>query len=112
MITWSAGIPEQEDLADDGDISAVTNGSETQQGLDGALANAGVLPRSAWGARPTRCTSRDRAKERMAIHHTAGAPTKVPTTIRFDADHRRADAGVIYTVNDEGSGIFAIRVAR
>ncbi len=75
MITWSAGIPEQEDLADDGDISAVTNGSETQQGLDGALANAGVLPRSAWGARPTRCTSRDRAKERMAIHHTAGAPT-------------------------------------
>ncbi len=33
-------------------------------------------------------------------------------TIRFDADHRRADAGVIYTVNDEGSGIFAIRVAR
>ncbi len=33
-------------------------------------------------------------------------------TIRFDANHRRADAGVIYTVNDEGSGVFAIRVAR
>lgn len=33
-------------------------------------------------------------------------------TIRFDADHRRADTGVIYTVTDEGSGVFAIRVAK
>lgn len=33
-------------------------------------------------------------------------------TIRFDADHRRADAGVIYTVNEETGGVFAIRVAR
>ncbi|MGE0395691.1 MAG: penicillin-binding protein activator [Kofleriaceae bacterium] len=32
--------------------------------------------------------------------------------IRFDADHRRADPGVIYTINDEGNGVFAIRVAR
>jgi branched-chain amino acid transport system substrate-binding protein len=32
--------------------------------------------------------------------------------IRFDADHRRADAGVIYTVNAESGGVFAIRVAR
>ncbi|TMQ19026.1 MAG: hypothetical protein E6J90_18895, partial [Deltaproteobacteria bacterium] len=32
-------------------------------------------------------------------------------TIRFDADHRRADPGVIYTVVEESGG-YAIRVAR
>ena len=31
--------------------------------------------------------------------------------IRFDADHRRADPGVLYTVVDE-DGTFAIRVAK
>ena len=33
-------------------------------------------------------------------------------TIRFDQDHRRADPGVLYTVAEETSGVFAIRVAR
>lgn len=32
--------------------------------------------------------------------------------IRFDADHRRADAGVLYTVAEETGGVFAIRVAK
>ena len=32
--------------------------------------------------------------------------------IRFDADHRRADAGVLYTVAEETGGVFAIRVTR
>jgi hypothetical protein len=32
-------------------------------------------------------------------------------TIRFDAEHRRADPGVIYTVVEETGG-YAIRVAR
>lgn len=32
--------------------------------------------------------------------------------IRFDADHRRADAGVLYTVAAETGGVFAIRVSR
>jgi ABC-type branched-subunit amino acid transport system substrate-binding protein len=31
-------------------------------------------------------------------------------TIQFDADHRRADPGVVYTVSEDG-GVFAIRVA-
>lgn len=35
----------------------------------------------------------------------------VTGTIKFDADHRRADPGVVYTVVDEAGG-FAIRVAR
>jgi branched-chain amino acid transport system substrate-binding protein len=32
--------------------------------------------------------------------------------IKFDRDHRRADAGVIYTVAEEPGGTFAIRVVR
>lgn len=33
-------------------------------------------------------------------------------SIRFDAEHRRADPGVLYTVVDETGGVFAIRVAK
>ena len=33
-------------------------------------------------------------------------------TIPFDADHRRADPGVLYTVVEETGGVFAIRVAK
>ncbi|MEW5853342.1 MAG: N-acetylmuramoyl-L-alanine amidase [Myxococcota bacterium] len=73
LLTWSAVIPQDEELADDSAISVAN--SEQGQALNGDLANAGVLARSAWNARPTRCTSSDRPKERMAIHHTAGAPT-------------------------------------
>jgi hypothetical protein len=44
-------------------------------GLAADLSAAGILPRSAWGARAARCGNNDRAKERMAIHHTASART-------------------------------------
>ncbi|MDB4964157.1 MAG: Extracellular ligand-binding receptor [Myxococcales bacterium] len=33
-------------------------------------------------------------------------------TIRFDAKHRRADPGVLYTVAEETGGVFAIRVSK
>lgn len=33
-------------------------------------------------------------------------------TITFDANHRRADPGVLYTVVEEAGGVFAIRVAK
>ena len=33
-------------------------------------------------------------------------------TITFDADHRRSDPGVLYTVVEETGGVFAIRVAK
>ena len=32
--------------------------------------------------------------------------------IRFDADHRRADAGVLYTVVEETGAVFAIRISK
>ncbi|MEJ7599656.1 MAG: penicillin-binding protein activator [Kofleriaceae bacterium] len=40
-----------------------------------------------------------------------GSLTGITGTIRFDADHRRADPGVLYTVVDSG-GVIAIRVAK
>jgi len=36
----------------------------------------------------------------------------VTGTIQFDADHRRADPGLVYTVLQETGGVYAIRVAR
>lgn len=36
----------------------------------------------------------------------------VTGAIRFDADHRRADPGVVYTVVEETSGVFAIRAMK
>lgn len=77
LITWTGTIPEAEgeDAADDGNITVSNSGGSAQQGLDGDLAGAGVLPRSAWGARPHRCSTRDRAKVRAAVHHTAGPVT-------------------------------------
>jgi hypothetical protein len=45
------------------------------QPLAPALAFVGVEPRSSWGARPARCSSRDSAFTRMALHHTASRNT-------------------------------------
>jgi len=45
------------------------------QPLAPALAFVGVEPRSSWGARPARCSSRDGAFTRMALHHTASRNT-------------------------------------
>ena len=35
-----------------------------------------------------------------------------PGAIKFDADHRRADPGVVYTVVEETDGVLAIRTLR
>jgi ABC-type branched-subunit amino acid transport system substrate-binding protein len=36
----------------------------------------------------------------------------VTGTIRFDADHRRADPGIVYSVVEETGGVFAIRALK
>lgn len=69
VLTYSASTPDPATL---GDAASVDT---TSRGLSPDLAAAGILPRSAWGARPRRCFSNDRPKERMAIHHTASART-------------------------------------
>lgn len=69
VLTYSASTPDPATLGDPPSVDT------TKSGLSADLAAAGILPRSAWGARPRRCFSTDRAKERMAIHHTASART-------------------------------------
>ncbi|MDQ3037581.1 MAG: peptidoglycan recognition protein family protein, partial [Myxococcota bacterium] len=65
-LTWSALVPPP---------SFATRAPEGEVGLASAelredLRAMGVRDRAAWGARATRCTSRDPAKYRIAIHHT------------------------------------------
>lgn len=62
VVTFAASNPEPAELVE-----------EQRQGLVPELQNAGIIPRSAWGARPRRCSSRDSAKVRMAIHHSVTA---------------------------------------
>jgi len=65
-LTWSAVIP------DDAPSSTTTT---VQSPINSVLAGANVQPRSAWGARKTKCGGSDGTKTKMAIHHTV-----TPTT--------------------------------
>jgi ABC-type branched-subunit amino acid transport system substrate-binding protein len=47
----------------------------------------------------------------LAATLASGQLTGVTGTIQFDASHRRADPGVLYTVVQETGGVFQIRVA-
>jgi ABC-type branched-subunit amino acid transport system substrate-binding protein len=47
----------------------------------------------------------------LAATLASGQLTGVTGTIQFDANHRRADPGVLYTVVQETGGVFQIRVA-
>jgi hypothetical protein len=70
-LTLAADPPvEDAPIADEAPVAT------TGHGLSADLGAAGILPRSAWGARARRCGSRDRAKERMAIHHSVTARTQ------------------------------------
>ena len=61
LLTFTASNPEMDESAEI---------DSSSRGLAADLANAGILPRSAWGARARRCSTNDRAKVRMAIHHS------------------------------------------
>lgn len=66
LLTWTGARP---DIADDADIGQST------LGLTADLSAAGILPRSAWGARNAQCGNSEGSKNRMAIHHTVSART-------------------------------------
>ncbi|MEZ4252077.1 MAG: N-acetylmuramoyl-L-alanine amidase [Polyangiales bacterium] len=78
-LTWSAVVPEPPRL------DLPTNGSgevgRTTSPLRSELVDFGVQPRSAWGARATRCADLNTTKTRMAIHHTVTAGMGDPTGI-------------------------------
>ncbi|MCK6552266.1 N-acetylmuramoyl-L-alanine amidase, partial [Myxococcota bacterium] len=81
LLTWTGARPE---LADDaGDFA------QSELGLAPELAQAGILPRSAWGARAARCGSADRAKVRLAVHHSVTGRTVGGT---FEAALRQIQA--------------------
>lgn len=59
----------------DDDVPDLDVEAPAAQPLAEALAFVGVEPRSSWGARRSRCSSRDGAFTRMALHHTAARNT-------------------------------------
>lgn len=68
QLQWSAVVPEdatgeEEDLGD-GEVGG------RRDALRADLAGIGIITREEWGARRTRCTSRNSTKNRVAIHHT------------------------------------------
>ena len=66
--------------------------------------DAAQLVAAAGGAKATRAS--------LASALAGGTLAGVTGAIKFDADHRRADPGVIYTVVEETGGAWAIRVAK
>ena len=58
-----------DDTGGDDGIEAAS--PEQGDALRAELAFVGVLPRSAWGARNHRCSTRDSGYSRVALHHTA-----------------------------------------
>lgn len=103
MLTWSAVVPEpelpEEELDDVG---------ASREPLRADIAALGVIPREEWGARATRCTSRDDSKYRMAIHHTVtgagGDPTSTLRGIQnYHMDSRGwCDVGYHFLVSLDG----------
>ena len=75
-LTWSAVVPEPLRVeVPEREVDSVASP------LRAELAAIGVQPRTAWGARATRCTGRNTTKTRMAIHHTVTAAMGDPTSI-------------------------------
>ena len=64
-------------VADDTDEfgAALAEPQLQTQALSAELAFVGVQPRSSWGARAPRCSTRDSSFNRIALHHTASRDT-------------------------------------
>ncbi len=81
----------------------------TSQGLSSALIGL-VQPRSAWNARPARCSSNDPNKYRMAIHHTFTPPSssggyeaRIRSIQAYHQDTRGwCDIGYHFLVTEDG----------
>ncbi len=102
-----AGVTPQEH--DPGDSRPSSGVGSTQQGLTSELIGL-VQPRSAWGARPAKCSSSDPHKYRMAIHHTftppsssGGYESRIRSIQAFHQDVRGwCDIGYHFLVTEDG----------
>lgn len=72
VLTFSA-VQVDDGVSEFGD--ALTEPQLEAQALAPELAFVGVQPRSAWGARAPRCSTRDSSFNRIALHHTASRNT-------------------------------------
>lgn len=76
--------------------------------LSSELAAAGVVSRAAWGARATRCTSRNPTKNRMAIHHTVTGSANPERQVRAIQQYHMGgrgwcDVGYHFLIGIDGS---------
>ena len=96
-------------LADVGGAEEPTpsESQSTSSALSADLAALGVVSRSEWGARATRCTSRDSTKTRMAIHHTVTGQSDPARQLRgiqrYHMDSRGwCDVGYHFLIGADG----------
>jgi hypothetical protein len=106
ILRWTAVIPDlpDPDASDDPDAEL---GLATDA-LRRELTGLGIVTRSAWGARPTRCSSGDSRKTRMAIHHTVTGSTDPARQLRgiqrFHMDTRGwCDVGYHFLIGTNGT---------
>ncbi len=98
-----------DESADDIDVDVDAGvASDAAQALAPELAFVGVEPRSSWGARRARCSSRDGRFTRMALHHTASRNTGNPGAMArqiqsYHMDGRGyCDAAYHFAVSQDG----------
>ncbi|MEM9191511.1 MAG: peptidoglycan recognition protein [Myxococcota bacterium] len=98
---WNAVIPEPELSGPVEEIGATTGALRSE------LGDLGIVTRSAWGARSTRCTSRNTSKSRIAIHHTVTGSSNPARQMRgiqnFHMDSRGwCDVGYHFLLGADG----------
>ena len=101
-LQWNAVIPE---VADSGTDDLVGSRSD---GLRSDLGGIGIVTRAAWGARATRCSSRNGTMRRMAIHHTVTPSVNPERQVRgiqrYHMDSRGwCDVGYHFLVGVDGT---------
>ncbi len=105
-VIYAGVTPEEHDQGDSHPPSSI---GTTKQPLTSELVGL-VQPRSAWGARPARCSSSDPVKMRMAIHHTftppsssGGYASRIRSIQSYHMDVRGwCDIGYHFLVTEDG----------
>lgn len=103
-LQWLATVPEVA-----GKAVAAANGFAEQDGaLSSQLTGLGIVSRSQWQARATKCTTADKAKYRLAIHHTETTSVQPAQRVRaiqaYHMDTRGwCDIGYHFLVGTDGT---------
>jgi hypothetical protein len=103
-LQWLATIPE----APQGSGVGQAAYAEQQGALSSPLSALGIVSRGQWQARATKCTTADKAKYRLAIHHTETTSVNPAQRVRaiqaYHMDTRGwCDIGYHFLVGTDGS---------